>query len=1285
MHLSMLFKLNKLKFILWTLVAATILPVAAIQAQEYTPSEERSDFLMRRKSIMAGNRLRATYVNAGHAGKWDGANVDELMFEFPANTDRRYMYFATVIIGAEVRDQASPDENPRFFPIVNAANGKQDRAGNSWTVNPITGYARMDSDEIARSDRGPSSSIGNTWPDFWPDKQAGGGDGWAGSWNGFFGRDQFNADIEFYYKAGDDLYTRYNGESRTLDKYQPDNTDPSRGGLGMILDGRILAWSQTLVNSTHFNIYEIKNDASFDYDKVAFGIWIADLVAENASNDIPQFDILQAIAYLTDADRNLPPPSVDFGGPIGEMGLKFLETPGNSTDGIDNDGDSDTYNGQGGNAGIYYLAKNVDLYRSQLVNFGGFYTLPALVDSVIPPFRITDFQSRELRNGDKIVLIQEDGSRVVQAYQGGTSVVSQGRTIYLPPNGLFVNEDIFDETDPNFGFHIDLLDNDLDGLIDENRPNNLEKTTFFGGVQITRPVRYINYLNFSIGDTIQAGLSVSNQMIREKIASDASFAALVQDNEGRFINVHTAAPMIDEARNDFFDNDQDWLAISDDIGIEGDPDFPSEGAGNGIPSSGEGTSFPGEPNIDKTDVSESDIIGVTRATIFSAGQLNTMLDANVWDEYLLPGAFDDTGVLGEDSDIFVSSSLFPLKKGQVERFALAITAAQTGQSAANDRRVIDQNLREAQNAYEADYQFATAPLAPKVTAIPGDGYVMLYWDDVAESSFDRYLSRITGEGNDFEGYKVYRTTDDFFSLGITDAYGNGQFVQPIAQFDIKNGISDLHPVPINGTQFNLGTDNGIRRVYIDRNVVNGKNYFYAVTSYDYGATIAGIAPAESPVQLSRNPDGSFILGDNVVQVRPAPSVAGYIDPLNPVAQVVAGSPTGEVRVNIIDPSRVKNQNTYRVVFEDSLYESTDPSVPDTLRTKNFSLLDITNGVDTLISKSTEFNGEDVPEIDGFKLELANESRYGISEDQSQWIAGNSDTREIFPFSIRPATSKAKLNDYIVVFGELGFGQSSDRRIERSPNRFQSYPSRPTNFKIFSTYETDPQTGEPLELEYAYFAATRFDIPGSKPVPLPEIGNFSSFVTGGIFNPNDGTVESDDIYIIEDYLEELSVATYRIRMAFNDDGRNPAAGDTLRILTNKPFTANDVFEFKIDENNLAKVDNEVASEELDDIKVVPNPYIVSNPYEPKLNLTNRNQRRELHFTHLPIPCELKIFNVSGQLIRTITINEGDSRVFNGTYVWNMLTKDNLEIAYGVYIYHVDAPGVGRKTGKFAVIK
>ena len=46
--------------------------------------------------------------------------------------------------------------------------------------------------------------------------------------------------------------------------------------------------------------------------------------------------------------------------------------------------------------------------------------------------------------------------------------------------------------------------------------------------------------------------------------------------------------------------------------------------------------------------------------------------------------------------------------------------------------------------------------------------------------------------------------------------------------------------------------------------------------------------------------------------------------------------------------------------------------------------------------------------------------------------------------------------------------------------------------------------------------------------------------------------------------------------------------------------------------------------------------------------------------------------------------------DGSLEWNMLTKDNLDIAYGVYFYHVEPMGQGvydfkPHLGKFAVIK
>jgi hypothetical protein len=58
-------------------------------------------------------------------------------------------------------------------------------------------------------------------------------------------------------------------------------------------------------------------------------------------------------------------------------------------------------------------------------------------------------------------------------------------------------------------------------------------------------------------------------------------------------------------------------------------------------------------------------------------------------------------------------------------------------------------------------------------------------------------------------------------------------------------------------------------------------------------------------------------------------------------------------------------------------------------------------------------------------------------------------------------------------------------------------------------------------------------------------------------------------------------------------------------------------------------------------------------------------------------------LSGYLVDAIEVdNEADQ----GMVHWDLLTRENLEIAAGVYIYHVQSRKTGdEKIGKFAVIK
>jgi hypothetical protein len=56
-------------------------------------------------------------------------------------------------------------------------------------------------------------------------------------------------------------------------------------------------------------------------------------------------------------------------------------------------------------------------------------------------------------------------------------------------------------------------------------------------------------------------------------------------------------------------------------------------------------------------------------------------------------------------------------------------------------------------------------------------------------------------------------------------------------------------------------------------------------------------------------------------------------------------------------------------------------------------------------------------------------------------------------------------------------------------------------------------------------------------------------------------------------------------------------------------------------------------------------------------------------------------MAGELVRKLEHHES---VYNGAQSWDLLNLDNLEVAYGVYIYHVETDNA-ETIGKFAVIK
>ena len=104
--------------------------------------------------------------------------------------------------------------------------------------------------------------------------------------------------------------------------------------------------------------------------------------------------------------------------------------------------------------------------------------------------------------------------------------------------------------------------------------------------------------------------------------------------------------------------------------------------------------------------------------------------------------------------------------------------------------------------------------------------------------------------------------------------------------------------------------------------------------------------------------------------------------------------------------------------------------------------------------------------------------------------------------------------------------------------------------------------------------------------------------------------------------------------------------------------------------------------MEKIKVVPNPYYAANAYEGQNTFTSGRGPREIQFRNLPQSCTIRIYTISGELVRVIN-HRSDMNYGSGS--WDLLTEDKLTAAYGIYVYHVEADGVGEKVGKLAIIK
>ncbi|NOZ60304.1 MAG: hypothetical protein GXO74_01345 [Calditrichaeota bacterium] len=1197
------------------------------------PLQYHGDRSNRARNDHAGNQIRVTYWNHGMLGSIKGDNSIIYGGEWPINMGYTQMGNASSYVTSELRvfDKIDPETGDSLYttitPVVfcqgwDPAMFSHDDLGNFLGFEPLPGFHNKDNPDVFHNSAMSDKPV--TWPAFWPDKMADQIDpGWRNKWNGYFGKGVFNADQESFHVVDDyPFHKKIGGVSLPL----PIPDDPGRGGLGLRQVIRGLQWANPSAEDCIFWIYDIKNIGILKLEKTVFGLNVGASMGAFFGLGNPDYDDDAATFYREiGLTVNYDYDNIGTQGysPVPWLGFAFLESPGNALDGIDNDGDGIDAPGGG-----HVIAKT-DFVKSYAVG---------------EPVVLIDYQSDSLK-------------RTVSTMPAeGITFEHKGITYRKMPNAPL-------EEIPRNG-----IDDNLNGIIDES-----------DGAEITETGEvYYLYLQDPVYN--------KQEYLSKDFLTGEGLANL----------------LIDERRDDGIDNDRDWDPQSDDVGLDGAEGTGDYGEGDGLPTPGTGD-LPGEPNIDRVDVNESDQIGLTSFVFYEYGDITYSNDDQVW-LVSRPGYFDGH-LENVDADYLFATGYFPLLPGQREAFSVGMVYGW------NEAHIIN-NKKTVQDIYDANYNFAVAPTLPTVHAVAEDGKVTLYWDDKAEESKDRYLKEY-----DFEGYKIYRATDPGFADATTtiidQQLGSYSIKTPIAVFDKIDGVSGYYPKSKNfGVQYYLGAETGLVHTYVDSPVVNGRRYYYAVTAFDKGSLEDNIYPSETTKYIAVDATGKIQeKGPNVVMVIPRAPALGYVPPgfdkqPEHVGQAKAGE--GFIRVRIVEPDSVKEGTEYEIQFLDiatdrhdndldSLIDAQDPDemIPD--ETTGMVLRDVTDEmspvdldtiwfkeyrkIDTSIvliknlyddedkqastlrvmSHGLEFFVYNPPATPGI-LNLVDESGKGIVEGV-RWSENiDPDHTYHLSFSVMDIVGYKPGVFYprqyrIVFFDEVA--DTSDEvplQLENYPITIKIPPS-PTNFKIY-----DLVTGE--EVKYGF----RENLPMSY---VPKY-HFSG---------------KDEIWFLEQLPNDSTIVTfYLLNNSINDStdfiqyyGRTLGAGDTLYLYSDYQFTSANRFRFKL---TAQKIDEQIAKENLDKIRVVPNPYVAAAAWEPKNTYRSGRGPRMIQFIHLPKKCTIRIYTVDGVLVQTL---EHDSEMTDGIESWNMLTKDQMDIAYGLYIYHVDAPGIGQHVGRFIVIK
>jgi len=591
----------------------------------------------------------------------------------------------------------------------------------------------------------------------------------------------------------------------------------------------------------------------------------------------------------------------------------------------------------------------------------------------------------------------------------------------------------------------------------------------------------------------------------------------------------------------------------------------------------------------------------------------------------------------------ISSGPYQLNHGDTLTFYTALIGAE------NNTELLETHDM-ALKILNLNFNISKPPASPVLSAVPGDGKVTLFWDDLAEASVDNF----SGE-QDFEGYRLYRSVDQGVHWDQHDRNADpsvGVDPVPIADYDVSN---------------ERGLDSGLRYSFIDSTVINGFNYWYTVTSYDRGDTT---------LESLESARGNNIDAKNLAQAIPS---AAAIDrtPVSSSEVVHSGSGLSNYQLNIRPPDLDSLQErTYDVHFgytyrkdHGRLKTRVNIEVTDSSKTlaENYQIKFTSTENLYLINLTTDLEIGTNPKRyrSGAKYTLNPGLKVALSDDPNA-----------------PAEDLPKAGDVISInFSTFARRDGQDTVVAGRPLSLNQ-PMTTTDGVTY-TLQAPEQIKQIVRVSGSEAFNLEFSV-SDESLLLDEIYFIS--VTGSGFEGGKGfigllvqnaaldTVLRPDSLFNQDSFEFNGLS---VQVSFPDN-QPPGTGNIFSVETVVPRQPNiqDRYSFSLKGSVISK---QQLSTKMKNIKAVPNPYLVSSLYEEEFGELRYEPVRQMRFINLPSKCTIHIFSVAGERIKKI-----DHEATEGSATWDLRSDGGREIAPGIYIYVVKS-GSDEFLGRFAVIK